>query len=133
MQHGAWLPRRASHIARLPLKGRAPLLARRTSRGGALVRGEAHRAATLAARGGLRGGSQALCAAVDVHRPRRPLEAHARAALPLSNTPRLQKMQNPTGAACAAAPRFLQTLARAGSLRSASGRFLKTLGQNFSS
>ena len=47
--------------------------------------------------------------------------------------PRQQKMQNPTGTACAAAPRFLQTLARAGSLRAASGRFLKTLGQNFSS
>ena len=47
--------------------------------------------------------------------------------------PRLQKMQNPTGTACAAAPRLLKTLARAGSLRAASGRFLKTLGQNFSS
>ena len=46
---------------------------------------------------------------------------------------RLQKMQNPTGNACAAAPRFLKTLARAGSLRAASGRFLKTLGQNLSS
>ena len=33
-------------------------------------------------------------------------------------------MQNPTGTACAAAPRFLQTPARAGSLRAASGRFL---------
>ena len=42
---------------------------------------------------------------------------------------RLQKMQNPTGAACAAAPRSLQTLARAESLRAASGRFLKSLGQ----
>ena len=31
-------------------------------------------------------------------------------------------------AACAAAPRFLKTLARAGSPRAASGRFLKTLG-----
>ena len=47
--------------------------------------------------------------------------------------PRLQKVHNPTGAACAAAPRFLQTLARAGSLRAASGRSLKTLGQNSSS
>ena len=46
---------------------------------------------------------------------------------------RLQEMQNPTVTACAAAPRFLKTLARAGSLRAASGRFLKTLGQNFSS
>ena len=35
--------------------------------------------------------------------------------------------------ACAAAPRFLQTLARAGSRRAASGRFLKTLGQHSSS
>ena len=42
-----------------------------------------------------------------------------------------QKMQNPTGTACAAAPRSLQTLARAGSLRAASGRFLKTLAQKF--
>ena len=42
-------------------------------------------------------------------------------------------MQNPTGTACAAAPRSLQTLARAGSRRAASGRFLITLGQNFSS
>ena len=48
-------------------------------------------------------------------------------------TARLQKMQNPTGAACAAAPRSLQTPARAWSLRAASGRSLKTLGQNFSS
>ena len=47
--------------------------------------------------------------------------------------PRQQKMQNPTGAACAAAPRFLKTPARAGSLRAASGRFLKTLAQKFSS
>ena len=31
------------------------------------------------------------------------------------------------------APRFLKTLRRAGSLRAASGRFLKTLGQNLSS
>ena len=46
---------------------------------------------------------------------------------------RQQKMQNPTGTACAAAPRFLQTPARAGSLRAASGRFLKTLAQNLSS
>ena len=46
---------------------------------------------------------------------------------------RLPKMQNPTVTACAAAPRSLQTLARAGSLRAASGRFLQTLGQNFSS
>ena len=46
---------------------------------------------------------------------------------------RQQKMQNPTGTACAAAPRFLKTRARAGSLRAASGRFLKTLGQKFSS
>ena len=40
-------------------------------------------------------------------------------------------MQKPTGAACscAAAPRPLQTLARAGSRRAASGRLLKTLGQ----
>ena len=43
---------------------------------------------------------------------------------------RLQKVQNPTVTACAAAPRSLQTLARAGSLRAASGRFLKTLGQH---
>ena len=35
--------------------------------------------------------------------------------------------------ACAAAPRSLQTLARAGSFRAASGRSLQTLGQNFSS
>ena len=35
--------------------------------------------------------------------------------------------------ACAAAPRFLKTLARAGSLRAASDRFLKTLGQFFCS
>ena len=56
-------------------------------------------------------------------------------ALPAQTLPsaRLQKMQNPTGAACAAAPRFLKTLARAGSLKTASGRFLKTLGQFFSS
>ena len=33
---------------------------------------------------------------------------------------RLQKVQNPTGTDCAAAPRFLQTPARAGSLRAAS-------------
>ena len=46
---------------------------------------------------------------------------------------RLQKMQNPTGAACAAAPRLLQTLARAGSRRAASGRFLTTVGQHFPS
>ena len=45
---------------------------------------------------------------------------------------RLQKMQNPI-TACAAAPRSLQTLARAGSRRAASGRSLKTLGQSFSS
>ena len=38
---------------------------------------------------------------------------------------RLQEVQNPTVTACAAAPRSLQTLARAGSLRAASGRFLK--------
>ena len=49
------------------------------------------------------------------------------------NTYQAQKMQNPTVTACAAAPRFLKTLARAGSLRAASDRFLKTLGQNFSS
>ena len=58
--------------------------------------------------------------------------APARSAPPAC-APRQQKMQNPTGTACAAAPRFLQTLARAGSLRAASGRCLKTLGQNFSS
>ena len=51
----------------------------------------------------------------------------------LSSSPRLQKVYNPTGAACAAAPRSLQTLARAGSRRAASGRSLQTLGQNFSS
>ena len=58
--------------------------------------------------------------------------APARSAPPAC-APRQQKMQNPTGTACAAAPRFLQTPARAGSLRAASGRFLKTLGQKFSS
>ena len=42
-------------------------------------------------------------------------------------------MHNPTGAACAAAPRILKTLARAGLLRAVSGRSLKTLGQNSSS
>ena len=46
---------------------------------------------------------------------------------------RLQKMQNPTVTACAAPPRFLKNLARAGSLRAASDRFLKTLGQKNSS
>ena len=54
-------------------------------------------------------------------------------ALPCSRSARLQEVQNPTVTACAAAPRSLQTLARAGSLRAASGRFLKTLGQKNSS
>ena len=52
--------------------------------------------------------------------------AHTRAT-------RLQKVQHPMGAACAAAPRSLQTLARAGSLKTSSGRSLKILGQNASS
>ena len=47
---------------------------------------------------------------------------------------RLQKCTIPREPlACAAAPRSLQTLARAGSFRAASGRSLQTLGQNVSS
>ena len=44
---------------------------------------------------------------------------------------RLQEVHNPTGAAyaCAAAPRSLQTLARAGSLKTSHDRSLQTLGQ----
>ena len=52
--------------------------------------------------------------------------AHTRAT-------RQQKVQHPMGAACAAAPRSLQILARAGSLKTSSGRSLKILGQNASS
>ena len=52
---------------------------------------------------------------------------------PPSRLARLQNMQNPTVTACAAAPRSLQTLARAGSRRAASGRSLQTPGQSFSS
>ena len=58
---------------------------------------------------------------------------YLRRHLPSRRVATLQKMRNPTGAACAAAPRSLQTLARAGSRRAASGRSLTTLGQSFSS
>ena len=75
-------------------------------------------------------GKPRIRAPVQARRAGHPRQgAHARCQL--SN--QAAEKQNPTGAACAAALRFLRTLARAGSLRAASGRFLKTLGQNLSS
>ena len=76
-------------------------------------------------------GKPRIRAPVQARRAGRPRQGAARCSSQLSN--QAAEKQNPTGAACAAAPRFLQTLARAGSLRAASGRSLKTLGQNLSS